>query len=128
MPAAAVEAIKVVSPVELELVRMFVEGVNLNVVVHGVPRHVFIIESLPPRVEGRSPEVHSQGLRLTHETNCFALVLSQVANLLAINSERDILRSPLHLVCVPCVLRVERLSVIMILKLVVAITIDQVCG
>ena len=67
VPAAAVEGVEVVTPVELKLVEVLIVSEDLNVVVEYVPWHVDRVETLAPRVEGRSPEVHPQRLSLAHE-------------------------------------------------------------
>ena len=51
-----------------------------------------------------------------------------MTDLFSIDSKRDIIRSPLKLVSVPVVAWVKLVRVVMVLKLVVAISIDYVCG
>ena len=66
MPSTSVEGVEIVAPVEHELLGVRVPGVNLNVVVQQIPGHVGRVETVAPRVESRSPEVHSEGLRFVH--------------------------------------------------------------
>ena len=67
VPPSTVESIKIVSPVEFELIGVSIVCEDLYIVVEHIPRHVSWIKSFSPRVEGWGPEVHSQGLVLLHK-------------------------------------------------------------
>ena len=126
VPSTTVEGIEVIAPMELKLVYVLIVREDLDVVVEDVPRHIYWIESGTPRVEGRSPEVHSERLGLFDEANCLSSVVGKMADFLSIDGERDVVRGPLELVRVPVVTWVKVVCVVMVLKLVMAITVDHV--
>ena len=64
MPSILIEIFEVITPLELKFVRIIVPTKYLDIVVQGIPWHIFIIETLTPWVICRCPEVHSQILRL----------------------------------------------------------------
>ena len=128
VPATTVESIEIVAPVELKFVEKLVVGEDFDVVVEDVPWHVNRVESCTPRVEGRSPEVHSEGLSLVHEVDSLDVRGRQVAYLSTVNRERHVIRGPLELICVPVIVWVKVVSVIVLFKFVVAVSVDHVCG
>ena len=73
LPTRLVEVVKVISPGEVERVRILVVVINLNVVEEKVPRHISGLEIFTPCVESRSPEVHLEILRLVHQIDCFVV-------------------------------------------------------
>ena len=127
VPSTTVEGIEVIAPMELKLVYVLIVREDLDVVVEDVPRHIYWIESSTPRVEGRSPEVHSERLGLFDEANCLSSVVGKMADFLSIDGKRDVVRGPLELVRVPVVTWIEVVRVVMVLQLVMAITVDHVC-
>ena len=58
--------VKIIAPVELELVMVLIVGEHLHVVVEDEPWHIMRIEAGTPRMESWRPEVHPQTLRLVH--------------------------------------------------------------
>ena len=128
VPLAAVEVIEVIAPVEHELVVLNVIRVHLNIVIFNVPGHVDWVESGAPRVEGRSPEVHSERLGLLEVIDGWVVSERNMAHFVAIDRPRDVVGRPLHLVDVPFVMGVETVRVIMRLNSIMAITVDDIHG
>jgi len=126
VPATAVEGVEIVAPVELKFVQVLVVGEDFDVIVKDVPGHVSGIEALTPRVEGGRPEVHSHRLGLVHQLDSLGGVSSQMAHLVSIDGETDVIRGPFKLVDVPVVVRVEAVRVVVILELVVAVAVNHV--
>ena len=69
MPSARVECIEIISPIEDEFTSALIVVENFNVIVKNIPWHVVWVETISPRVECWSPEVHSKGLCFLHEIN-----------------------------------------------------------
>ena len=111
MPAARIEMVEIVTPVEPELVMVDIVVVHLDVVIENVPWHISGIEAMTPRIEGRSPEVHSEGLGLAHVVNGLLTIMRAMSDLVSIDLPADVVGGPLHLVDVPVVTRVEPVSV-----------------
>ena len=114
-PAAAVEAVKVVLPVEVEATGRRVPLLNFDVVVAGVPGHVVVVEVVTPAWEGRRPEVHHEVLRLVQEVHTIGAF--GLAAHVSIDSPRDIVRGPLDHVLVPVLTWPEVLAVELIILL-----------
>ena len=127
MPAAAVERVEVIAPVELEFVQFLVVGEDLNVIVQDVPGHVRWVKTRTPGVESGGPEVHADGLCLVHEANGLGRVCGKVADLVSIDAEADVVGSPLEFVDMEIVMRVETVGVVVILELVVSVSVDHIC-
>jgi len=111
MPATAIEKVKVIAPVEHKFFFLGAPLVDLNVIEEQVPRHVSSIQSMAPRVESGSPEVHSEGLRLV-KVGYSGVSEVRVAHSVAIDGPADVLGGPLKLIDVPVVMRVEAMGVI----------------
>ena len=111
MPAASIEIVEIVTPVEPELILVDIVVVHLDIVVEDVPWHISGVEAMSPRIEGRSPEVHSEGLGLAHVVNGLLAIMSAMSDLVPIDLPADVVGGPLHLVDVPVVARVEPVSV-----------------
>ena len=126
MPASAVEFIKVIAPMELELVSLAVIVVDLDVVVENVPWHIGRIEVMTPGVKRRRPEVHPERLRLMHTLNCGVVLVGRMPDLMTVNGPAHIVWRPLHLVHVPVIFGIEPVGVLVRFNLVVAIAIDHV--
>ena len=124
MPSTAIKGIKVVPPVELELILVLIIGEHLHIIVKYVPRHVSWVESLAPSMESWSPEVHSERLGLVKIFDGFNAISCHMTNLLSIDGKRDVFRGPLHLIGVPIVKWVELMRVILAFLLVMAITVN----
>ena len=128
VPAARVERIEVIAPVEFEFVFFLVVGKDLNIVVEHVPWHVNGVETSAPGVETWCPEVHSQGLSLVDEVDSLSRAFGEMADLLSINGEGDVFGRVLDFISVPVVMWVELMGVVVVLELVVTITVDHVGG
>ena len=127
VPPFGVEFVEIVAPVQVELVRLLVVGVHLDVVVKDVPGHVLGVEAVAPGVERRCPEVHPEGLLLGHMLDG-GILSRDVAHFVAIDGPADVVRSPLHGVGVPLIVWVEVVGILVGLVLVHAITVDDVHG
>ena len=125
MPTTAVEEVEVIAPVEIEIFLLGAPLVNLNVVVQYVPGHISSFKFFTPRVEGRSPEVHSERLRLIEVTNCWVSQVG-VAHSVTIDGPTHIGWGPLKLVGVPVVVRVETMGVVVRLNLIMAVAVNQI--
>ena len=128
MPSRLIKFIKVVPPLIVEAFSVEIVPVDLDIVEEEVPGHIIGLEIRAPCVEVGRPKVHPQVLSFVHELHSIMLFSIQMAHLIAINRIRDVVWSPLHLICVPIVINFDPLSVSMILKLVVTVTIDSVRG
>ena len=73
LPTRLVEVVKIISPGEVERIRVLVVVINFNIVEEKVPRHISGLEIFTPCVESRSPEVHLKVLRLVHQIDCFVV-------------------------------------------------------
>ena len=73
MPSTAIEGLEIVSPLEFELIAVFVESKYFDVVVHYKPGHAGWIKAFAPRMEGWCPEVHSQRLGLGNVFGCLVI-------------------------------------------------------
>ena len=78
-------------------------------------------------MESRRPEVHSERLGLVKIFYGFNAIGRQMAHLFTVDGEGDVVRGPLHLICVPVVTWIKLVRVIMVLLLLMAITVNQVC-
>ena len=65
VPSIQVKLFEVVAPLELKLIGMLVPREHLNIVIKGIPGHVFVFQTLTPRMTRRRPEVHPQVLSLS---------------------------------------------------------------
>ena len=127
MPFTAVEMVKIVAPVEFELVVSFIVCKDFNVIVEYEPWHINWIEACAPGVERRGPEVHAQTLCLVKMADCWVVQIN-MAHLVTIDRPGDVVWGPLHLVDVPVVMRVKPVRVVMRFNLVLAIAIDDIHG
>ena len=93
MPSSAIKGIKIVSPVKDEITGLFVICEDFNVVVKHVPWHVDWVETISPRVESWSPEVHSQRLSFVHKCNR-GIIVWNVADFHAIDCPADVVWCP----------------------------------
>ena len=84
---------------------------DLDVVIKHIPWHVNWIEAVSPRVEGRGPEVHSQGLLLIHECDC-GVRARNMSDFHSVDGPTDVVWSPGHLVRVPVSVWLEVMSVV----------------
>ncbi len=84
MPAFFVEFLEIVSPVEIKFVGALIPGEHLNVVVEEIPGHVAGIQAVTPSVESGRPEVHPQGLLLSHVLHGL-LITFKVTNFMTID-------------------------------------------
>ncbi len=125
VPAACVESVEVIAPVEVETLCLCVVNVSLNIVVFDLPRHVLGIKSLSPRLESWGPEVHHDALRLVGQFDR-GIGLLDATNLLVINRPGNELRSPCHFIDVPVVLGVEAGFVVVGFTLSLTITEDDI--
>ena len=116
MPPAGVIVVKVVPPVEVEALGAPVVGVDLNIVVSGVPWHASVVEACAPGGEGWGPEVHHEDLVLVHEVDVWGSV--ERSDLSAIESPDDVLWGPLDLILMPVSSWVEAVDVLLVLLLV----------
>lgn len=64
VPSIQVKLFEVVAPLELKLIGMIVPREHLNVIVKGIPGHVFVLQAFTPWMTCRRPEVHPQILSL----------------------------------------------------------------
>ena len=126
MPPCLVELVEVIPPIELELITIDIILIHLDVVVEDVPGHICGVEACTPAMEGRSPEVHPQRLRLVHELDRLTIVWGHMTLLNTIDAERDVLGGPSHLVGVPIVGDRDILGVPVLLGLVVPVAVDGV--
>ena len=62
VPAIRIKVVKVIPPMELELIQSLIPCEYFNEVVGDEPWHIFGIKAVTPRVVYRCPEVHSQRL------------------------------------------------------------------
>ena len=112
---------------EVELIKLRLIRKDLNVIVKGVPWHVYWVETFAPGMESWCPEIHSELLRLVHVA--YSLVCHvHMAYLMTINRPRNVMWSPFHLVSVPVIVWVKAERVVLSLDLVLAITIDNIHG
>ena len=128
MPASAIECIEVIPPVEFELFQFRIIDISLNIIEEQIPWHVRCVKPGAPRLESRRPKVHSERLSLCDVLDSFDALGRKMADTVAINSERDILRSPLHSVNMPIVMRIEVLSIVVVFNFGMAIAKDHICG
>ena len=124
VPLVTIKVVKVIAPVELELVMLFIVGENFDVIVHHIPRHIMGIETRMPALKCGCPEVHSQRLRLVHVVQC--VMAGRCPDFVAIDDPCNVVRGPLHLVRVPVICWVKVVSVVVRFDLIMAISIDNV--
>lgn len=127
VPAIRIEAIEVVSPMEFKIIRFFVEGEHLHIVVEKVPRHINWLEAVSPWVVRGRPEVHSQRLGFVGKVDCPRIVLVKVSHLPAVYGKGYVFGCPFHLVDMPFIVWVEIVEVFMLLLLLLAVSVDHVC-
>ena len=115
-PAAVIEGVKVVFPVEVEATSRVVILLHLDIVVLSIEGHAVVAEVVAPSFEGRSPEVHVEGLALSEESNVCTFLLS--AHHVAVDEPLDVRGGPLDHVVVPFSAGLEASAVGMVLLLV----------
>lgn len=97
---------------EFELIVLLVVSENFYVVVEDVPGHVKRIEALTPAAKSGCPKVHSQALSLVKVLHS-GIVHVDMADLVAVDNPRNVVRSPFHFISVPVIMWVEMLSGVM---------------
>jgi len=115
-PAAVVEGVKVVLPMEIEAVSSSVVGLHFDVFVLGGPGHSGGVEVVAPSFESGSPEVHHKLLGFVLEVLNWCSL--SAAYLSAVNRPGDVLRCPCNHVCVPIITWLEVGGVAVVLSLV----------
>ena len=98
-PAALIKRVEVVLPVLLELARLRIVLLNLDVVVASVPGHTRVVEIVTPARERRQPEVHHEVLVLGLELDIRSVLGS--AHHVTVDEPLDVVRCPLNDVIVP---------------------------
>ena len=126
MPAATVESIEVVAPVELKLLLLLIILVNFDVIEEEVPWHVDGVEPSGPTMESRCPEVHPDRLSLVNVSNSLDAFSGQMTNFMIIDSEGDVVWRPLHRISVPVIVWVIVGRIVMVFVLIMTITVDHV--
>ena len=127
VPSVCIESVKIVTPVQVELIVSLIVGEDLNVVVHEIPGHIGSIQTLSPDMELRGPEVHPEGLLLTHALDYLAIV--DMPDFVAVNRPTDVVWGPLEDVCVPLIAWIKPMNVLMGLSFAIAIALkDYVSG
>mmetsp|Transcript_11116 Transcript_11116/g.14053 ORF Transcript_11116/g.14053 Transcript_11116/m.14053 type:complete len:205 (+) Transcript_11116:1903-2517(+) len=126
-PAARVEVVEIVAPVQLEAVRVRVVLMNLNVVEEEVPGHIIGDQVFSPGLKSGRPEVHAERLSLVHVSDR-RLGVGHLAIIFAIDVPADVIGGPLESVSVPLVLGIEFAGVLVRLNLLVTLSIDHVGG
>ena len=94
---------------ELELTRLLVPLLHLDIVVPGVPRHSLVVEATAPIRLGGRPEVHNDALRLCQKLHILGVL--GLATEFPIDGPGDVVRGPLDNVLVPRGARLEPLTV-----------------
>ena len=126
LPAVLVKLLEVISPLEIELVRVLIVAVHFNIVKEHVPRHIFRRQVSAPSMESGRPEVHFQVLGLMHELYCFVFIGVEISYLVIVHEESDIVRRPLDCIGVPVIADRGTFHISMVLNLVVAVTINGI--
>ena len=101
LPAVLVKLLEVILPLEIEIFRVLIVTVHLDIVKEYVPRHIFRVQVRTPGMERGRPEVHFQVLGLVHELDCFVLVGVEISDLVTIHGESDIAGCPFDCVSMP---------------------------
>ena len=87
MPSTRIESVEIVAPMELELMRLWIVVVHLDVVIENVPGHIGRVEAMAPTIERRRPEVHSKRLRLVHVANGCVVLMCTMSHFMPIDLE-----------------------------------------
>eukprot|EP00353_Schmidingerella_taraikaensis_P003247 CAMPEP_0185576438 /NCGR_PEP_ID=MMETSP0434-20130131/7366_1 /TAXON_ID=626734 ORGANISM="Favella taraikaensis, Strain Fe Narragansett Bay" /NCGR_SAMPLE_ID=MMETSP0434 /ASSEMBLY_ACC=CAM_ASM_000379 /LENGTH=222 /DNA_ID=CAMNT_0028193645 /DNA_START=83 /DNA_END=752 /DNA_ORIENTATION=+ len=125
LPARKIQVVEVVSPAQSEVSRLLVVVPDLNEVVHRVPGHVRVVESLLPGGELGSPEVHHERLGLRDQLHSW--VESAVgAHFAAVDGPADVVGGPLDHIDMPVVGRVQTIHVGMGLSSPGTVAVDDV--
>lgn len=114
-PAALIKRVEVVLPVLLELARLRIVLLNLDVVVASVPGHTRVVEIVTPGRPRRRPEVHHEVLVLGQELDIRGALGS--AHHVTVDEPLDVVRCPLNDVVVPISARLETGAVRLVLLL-----------
>ena len=112
VPSIGVECIEIILPIEVKSTCLVVVCVGLNIVIEQIPWHVPSVKTFSPRLKSWRPEVHHKRLRLVHVPYSWIRTLNS-AHFLVVETPRNIMWCPFHLVNVPFVLGVEITVIIM---------------